>query len=77
METNILTKKLVIYTDCYFDGKNYYPKEIRGAINKNKVLSVNEDVKVLEDLKRHIELNEPWYNSPLLICNNPKDEEVK
>ena len=22
-------------------------------------------------------LNEPWYNSPLLICNNPKDEEVK
>ncbi len=54
MKTNILTKKLVIYTDCYFDGKNYYPKEARGVINKNQVLSVNEDVKVLEKLKEYI-----------------------
>lgn len=61
MKTNIITKKLVIYTDCYFDGKNYYPKEIRGAINKNQVLSVNEDVKVLEDLKEYIESSKDRY----------------
>lgn len=30
----------------------------------------------LDKLKKKLaSLNEPWYNSPLLICNSPEDEE--
>ncbi len=61
MKTNIITKKLVIYTDCYFDGKKYYPKEIRGAIDKNQVLLDSENIKLLEDLKEYIESSKDRY----------------
>ena len=37
-----------------------------------KILEEYEANKLKE---RWAMLNEPWYNSPLLICNNPKDEE--
>ena len=55
--TNILTLDLIIYTDCKksVDGKEYYPKEIRSAVNRNDVILECNDVKELERLKSYIE----------------------
>ena len=55
MKTNILTKGLTIWTNCYKDDKNnYWPEEIRGYIKREDVIMECNDVKELERLKDYI-----------------------